>query len=344
MNLIDVHQKLLEIGHNGLSIITYHDGTPIFSNTAFEKLLGSIGSATDEGWTKIPEVEALLAKLEPGDRADLDLTLKVKRRTLSLSLHFVCLPAEANALVLVEVQNNSRIKELESMIDSYASLVERNERSLKRARDKAEKLLLNVMPRTVVEELKEFGVAAPTRYEQASVLMLDFVAFTEMSISQDPTAMVAELNDIFTNFDRIVEQYDCERIKTIGDAYMAVSGVPDPNPDHAVAIAETARLFVRYLQQRNHAHEVQWLARIGIATGPVIGSIVGVQKYVYDVFGPAVNLASRMERRCEPMEIVLCAPMSEALSATYALRNRGRENIKGFGELDLFSLGARASG
>ncbi len=340
MELDDIYQKLSEIGQNGLAVVTVGDHATVFMNKSFEQLLGAYRDESGENdWRSIPDLRETIDGLSPGERGVVELSVKMRRRMVSLSIHVARLEAAESGLILIESQNHTRIRELEAMIDSHAKMVERNERVLKRERERADKLLLNVMPRAVVEELKEYGVAAPTRYEEASVLMLDFVAFTEMSIAEDPSAMVSELNDLFTNFDQITEQFGCERIKTIGDAYMAVSGLPEPNPDHAAAIAKTAQLFIRYLQHRNRAHKVQWTARIGLASGPLIGSIVGVQKYVYDVFGPAVNLASRMERRCGPMEIVLCSPMSEMLTDQFPIEPRGREEIKGFGMTDLFTLG-----
>ena len=168
--------------------------------------------------------------------------------------------------------------------------------------------------------------------------MIDFVSSTEMKITEDPTAVVAELNDIFTNFDRIMEQFGCERIKTMGDAYMAVSGVPDPDPDHATNIAKAALLVKRYLSRRNQTHHEPWIARIGIASGPVIGSIVGIHKYVYDIFGPAVNMAARMERRADPMEIAVCSPLKEILDQDFAFIEKVTEDIKGFGKTKIYTL------
>ena len=119
---------------------------------------------------------------------------------------------------------------------------------------------------------------------------------------------MAELNDIFSAFDRIVEMFGCERIKTFGDAYLAVSGLPGgERRPCGLEIARVALRMRRYIERRNASHPTPWLCRIGINTGPVIGSIVGVQKYVYDIFGPAVNLAARLEALSEPMQITLCA-------------------------------------
>jgi len=168
--------------------------------------------------------------------------------------------------------------------------------------------------------------------------MLDFVGFTEMALHEDPQALIAELNDLFTAFDRIAEQFGCERIKTIGDAYMAVSGIPDPTPDHAQNIAKVALLIQRYLTRRNRTHAQQWQARIGIASGPVIGSIVGVQKYVYDIFGPGVNLAARMEALAGPMEIVVAESLFDLVRDDFRFAERGMAEVKGFGRRPLFTL------
>ena len=135
-----------------------------------------------------------------------------------------------------------------------------------------------------------------------------------------------------------MEQFGCERIKTIGDAYMAVSGVPEPDPDHANNIARAAILVKRYLSKRNQTHQESWVARIGIATGPVIGSIVGIHKYVYDIFGPAVNLAARMESCAAPMEIAVCSPLKEMLEEDFHMAFKETKDLKGFGETEVYVL------
>lgn len=159
-----------------------------------------------------------------------------------------------------------------------------------------------------------------------------------MAVSRDPSALVAELNDIFSAFDRIVELFGCERIKTIGDAYMAVSGLPDLNLDHASNIAKVALRMRRSLERRNASHPVQWRGRIGIATGPVIGSVVGIQKYVYDIFGPAVNLAARLESVSEPMQITLTEDTRKSIGDGFVVTERGEVTLKGFGTVRVFTL------
>jgi class 3 adenylate cyclase len=239
---------------------------------------------------------------------------------------------------VLEFQNVTKLKELEYMISSYSQMVERQNRSLQKEKERVEKLLLNIMPESVYQELKTFGVTTPQRYDDASILMLDFAGFTQMSLSHDPVVLITELNDIFTAFDRIAEQQGCERIKTIGDAYVAVCGLPEPASDHAQAIARTALMFVRYLKRRNQSHEHQWHCRVGIAPGPVIGSVVGIQKYVYDIFGPGINLASRLEALSEPMEITLTEEMYALLQGEFHMEPKGEAEVRGFGSQRLYRL------
>jgi adenylate cyclase len=201
-------------------------------------------------------------------------------------------------------QNITRIKELESMIDSYSMMVERNTREIKREKEQVERLLLNLMPRSVYDEYRTFGVVTPRLYDQVSVLSLDFSGFLGLTRELDPGVLVSELNDIYTAFDRIGQQFGCERIKTVGDVYITMAGVPDRTDDHASAVANAALRFLRYLGQRNATHPVRWSCRIGLASGSVIGSVVGVQKYLYDVFGPAVFRATRLRQHARPMSIL----------------------------------------
>ena len=282
--------------------------------------------------------ERLRKRLERKRPFHAELETRAGRRAISLALE-ISRPEEATPpILLLECQNVSKLKELEYMIESYSKMVEKQNRTLKREKERVERLLLNIMPKAVYEEIKAFGVTTPQRFDGASILMLDFVGFTEMTVTEDPAALISELNDIFTSFDQIAEQFGCERIKTIGDAYMAVCGIPETTPDHAQTIAKVALLFVRYLERRNAAHSEQWECRVGIASGPVIGSIVGVQKYVYDIFGPGVNLAARMEALSGPMEVTVPQETAESLGSDFRLEDRGEVEVKGFGPTRVYTL------
>jgi adenylate cyclase len=245
---------------------------------------------------------------------------------------------------VVEVHPIGAEMEARYMLDSYSQLAERNARDLEKEKERVERLLLNIMPRAVFEEMKEYGTATPQRFDSVSILMLDFVGFTDMTIAQDPTAIVSELNDIFSAFDRITDMFDCERVRTVGDAYVAVSGLLSPTPDHSINIARLALRFRRYLERRNAAHSQDWIARIGIHTGPVIGSLVGVQKYVYDLFGPGINFASRMETASEPMQITCNQETHDRLVDAFEFTDRGEAEIKGFGIQHLWFLDSELPG
>jgi len=259
-------------------------------------------------------------------------------RTVPIAVEMRALPDSDGRQAIVECRDISKQREAEYMLESYSTMSERHTRDLQKEKERVEKLLLNIMPRTIYEELKDYGTTTPQRFDNATVIMLDFVDFTEMAISQDPSGLIAELNDIFSAFDRIVELFGCERIKTIGDAYMAVSGVPEETPEHAQNVARVALRMKRYLEKRNAAHTEQWLGRIGINSGPVIGSIVGIQKYVYDIFGPGVNLAARMEAYAEPMSITLCESTYDLLRDEFNCTDVGEAEIKGFGVQRLYQL------
>ncbi len=160
----------------------------------------------------------------------------------------------------------------------------------------------------------------------------------EKAIARDPALLVTEINDIFTVFDRITDLFACERIRTVGDAYMAVSGLPEQTPEHAHNVARVALRMLRYIERRNTAHPEAWHCRIGINSGPVIGSLVGIQKYVYDIFGPGVNLAARMETLSEPMRITISEETYQLIKDDFHCEERGEFEVKGFGTKTLYFL------
>ncbi|MEO1018670.1 MAG: adenylate/guanylate cyclase domain-containing protein [Pseudomonadota bacterium] len=340
MKLDRFNEMLLESAGVGLAILNADTREILFGNRRFAEWFpgtANIGAKLEDLSEEI-DLEKLEDRLEQGREYTVEITTKIKRRSITLAIQLGKYEHADLAVLILECQNISKIKELEYMIESYSTMVEKQNRVLQREKERVEKLLLNIMPKTVYEELKNFGVTTPQRYDQASVLMLDFIGFTDMAISRDPTGIITELNDIFTAFDRIAEQFGCERLKTIGDAYMAVSGIPEKTPEHATNIAKVALLMVRYLERRNASHTHQWECRIGINSGVVIGSIVGVQKYVYDIFGPGVNLASRMETFSAPMEITLCDDMHDLICDDFKLTELEEVEVKGFGKKRLYRL------
>lgn len=213
------------------------------------------------------------------------------------------------------------------------------QRAVEIEREKSEKLLLNILPSRVAEELKETGKSTPQCFSDVTILFSDLVHFTEQTVRLDPETLLGELNDIFSAFDAIMAERGCERIKTIGDAYFAACGIPERRDDHAVRMAEAARDMVRWLAKRNTERPVKWEMRVGLHSGSAIAGIVGTNKYIYDVFGDAVNTASRMESHSEPMRVNVSEATACLLSGKIPVEVRGEIEVKGKGLMKMYFLG-----
>ena len=339
MSIEAINEQLLRAIGVGVALLNRSTLSFHFTNDTFEEWFADRLSTRQ--LTEVFEdldVTALNDALTSTGRYTAEIRHKRKRRTMIIAADFTATKDVEQELVVLVCQNITRIRELESMIDSYSMMVERNTREIKREKEQVEKLLLNIMPRSVYEEYKTFGVVTPQLYDPVSVLMLDFVGFSEMVAAADPSVTVSELNDIYSAFDRIGEQFGCERIKTVGDAYITVAGLPDPTPEHAKAVADTAIRFVRYLERRNASHPNQWRCRIGLASGAVVGSVVGIQKYVYDIFGPAVNLATRLQEYSEPMQISVADAVAANLRGQFDIEDIGDHDIRGFDRQSVWRL------
>ncbi|MEM6824668.1 MAG: adenylate/guanylate cyclase domain-containing protein [Pseudomonadota bacterium] len=322
MSIEAINEQLLRAIGVGVALAEIDTGVLRFANDTFADWFGAPDDSTTiaEVMTGL-DAKAALAKLVDEGRHTTEVTFKMRRRSITVAVEFNhALEGQVELAVLV-CQNITRIKELEAMIDSYSMMVERNTHEIRREKEQVEKLLLNMMPRAAYEEYKSFGVVAPRVFEDVSVLTLDFAEFGKILADNDPAVIVSELNDIYTAFDRIGEQFGCERVRTTGDSYFAVSGVPDPVNDHAGSVANAAIRFLRYLERRNTSHPIQWSARIGLASGPVIGSVVGVQKYVYDVFGPAVAAADVIRAGALAMQIAVDPSLEDRIDERFQIAN-----------------------
>lgn len=193
------------------------------------------------------------------------------------------------------------LKAKEAAEDALVILREKNEEliqlnmALEEERRKSEKLLLNILPKSVADELKLTGRTETMSYDNVAVLFSDIVEFTNISATMNPKILINELNTIFTEFDNISEANNCERIKTIGDAYLAVCGIPDANDHFADNMVNTAVKIVQYLKKLQVEVDSPWRTKIGIHGGSVVGGVVGIKKYIYDIFGNTVNMASRIQ-------------------------------------------------
>jgi adenylate cyclase len=217
----------------------------------------------------------------------------------------------------------------------------RGRRALAVEQDRSERLLLNVLPAPIAARLKQGEAVIADRFQEVTVLFVDLVDFTRSSDRSTPERVVQVLDDLFTAFDRLAERHGLEKIKTIGDAYMAVGGLPEPRPDHAEAVAEMA-LAMREETARHRDPSGQPLAlRIGIDTGPVVAGVIGTTKFSYDLWGDTVNTASRMESSGVPGCIQVTERTYRRLRDGYRFERRGPIQVKGKGELVTWFLVGR---
>jgi adenylate cyclase len=211
-------------------------------------------------------------------------------------------------------------------------------KELELAQEQSEKLLRNILPEVIAEQLKQHPATIADSFHEVTVLFADIVGFTEISAQISPAILVEVLNQIFCLFDELAEYHAVEKIKTIGDAYMAVAGLPNYRPDHAIAIANLAldmqNAIAQFNQERNQAFRI----RIGISTGPVVAGVIGLKKFAYDLWGDTVNTASRMESHGIAGSIQVCTASYELLKDKYLLEKRGTIPVKGKGEMTTYLL------
>jgi class 3 adenylate cyclase len=232
--------------------------------------------------------------------------------------------------------------ELAVRVQTHLELRMKNE-IIRREKEKSERLLLNILPRKVANELRESGTSDVQYFPDVTVLFADIVDFTKQGAMLTPRLLINELNEIFTAFDETVERHGCERIKTMGDGYLAVCGMPSPNPDHASCMLAAARELRDVIRRRN-ASIVEgqprraWKMRFGINSGDAVGGVVGVHKYIYDIFGDAVNTAARMEQLCEPMQINVSESTRTRANGSFSFRQREPAEVKGKGMMQMSYL------
>jgi adenylate cyclase len=204
--------------------------------------------------------------------------------------------------------------------------------------DRAESLLLNILPGSIAERLKGHPGTIADQFPTASVLFADVVGFTPRTEKLSAAEVVGLLDRLFGEFDRLAERHGLEKIKTIGDAYMVASGVPTPRPDHAHALARLALDMVDAVGPDGAVGDLELQLRIGINSGPVVAGVIGRKKFLYDLWGDAVNLASRMESQGTPNRIQVTAATGDLLRDEFELERRGTVEVKGKGEMETWYL------
>ena len=211
-------------------------------------------------------------------------------------------------------------------------------RLLQQEREKSERLLLNVLPSPVAERLKETPGTLADSFAEVTVLFADIVDFTPLSARLSPKGTVELLNEVFSCFDQLAEQHSLEKIKTIGDAYMVVGGLPEPGPDHAEAVIAMALDMQQEIGRFQRDAGDALRLRIGINTGPVVAGVIGTKKFIYDLWGDTVNMAARLESHGLPGRIQVSEATRDCLRHPYRFAERRLVNVKGKGEMTAYVL------
>jgi guanylate cyclase len=228
------------------------------------------------------------------------------------------------------------------IVHLFTGDTERAEARLAEEHARSERLLLNILPGAISDRLKENGEAIADGFAEVTVLFADLVGFTELSQKLTPTELVEMLNRTFSAFDDLASHLGVEKIKTIGDCYMAAAGLPERRPDHVDAMARMALQMRDALHRINREGGYALKVRIGLHTGPVVAGVIGKRKFIYDLWGDTVNTASRMESSGPVGEIQVTREVYEKLKGSFELVARGAIQVKGKGEMQTYLLKGEA--
>jgi adenylate cyclase len=249
-------------------------------------------------------------------------------------------PEQLNALQALSRQAIGQMELRRNNFNLTAEIQQREkaEIALLEEQAKSERLLLNILPRAIAEKLKNKPELIAEKYENVTILFADLVDFTRFSAQVPPQEVVALLNEVFSRFDRLTDRYGMEKIKTVGDAYMAVAGLPQPLGDPAEKAADLALAMLAAMKELNAENPYQFDLRIGLNSGEAIAGVIGETKFVYDIWGDAVNTASRMESLGIPGKIQVSEKVYEQLKDRFDFTERGEIEVKGKGSMKVYFL------
>lgn len=265
------------------------------------------------------------------------------RGTLALSVLLIGFGAYRYRVALVEEQKRKLEREVRRRTQEVTQQKERIEeqnKELEEEKNKVDKLLVNLLPEDTANELKTGGKASARHYRMASVMFTDFKAFTKIAEKVKPTELVAKLDSYFINFDKIIERWELEKIKTIGDSYMAAGGIPirnKTNPIHTVLAGLEIQRYMREQKERLKGKEEEaWELRIGVHTGELIAGVIGIKRFAYDIWGDTVNVASRMESNGEVGKVNISGATYSYVEPFFETSYRGKVHAKNKGHIDMY--------
>ena len=289
------------------------NGRLAYANPASRDLIAGLGLAIG---SDLPAdlCEALLERARAADRATVETT--VDGRTYAL------LPVDVPEFGFINVYGTdvTAVKERER-------LARENER-----------LLLNILPAPIADRLREGEPLIADRFDDVTLLFADIVEFTRLSSTMSAAELVGVLNEVFTAFDRLVDHYGLEKVKTIGDAYMVVGGMPERSDDHTQRVAAMALDLAAAVGRIEPAVRLGITFRIGVHCGPVVAGVIGTRKFIYDVWGDTVNMASRMESLGVPGRVQVTHAVAERLRGSFQCESRGLIDVKGKGPMPTYFL------
>jgi class 3 adenylate cyclase/FixJ family two-component response regulator len=294
---------------------------------------------------------------KPIDFSDLEITLEKTKQDLVSSLNAIEIKKElqeetqkriiAQEEAIKHAQENATLIKMQNLQleervqERTLQLAEKNEK-LNEELQRSDLLLLNILPFETAQELKQFGVVKARFYSDVTVMFTDFKGFTTIAENLEPGLLVELIDDYFRGFDLIMEKYGIEKIKTIGDAYMAASGLPIYKDSHAVEMVKAAKEILEFMNEQRTKRIPLNLPvfdiRIGIHTGPVVAGIVGHKKFVYDIWGDAVNVAARMESSGEIGKINISQTTCDRIKDTFTSSYRGEIEVKNKGKIRMFFI------
>ncbi|MEN9208279.1 MAG: adenylate/guanylate cyclase domain-containing protein [Gloeomargarita sp. GMQP_bins_120] len=250
--------------------------------------------------------------------------------------HQIELLARVRSCLRLKHETDQR-KAKEAQLRQALQSLDEQHRLLRLEQEKSERLLLNILPKPVAERLKQGQQVIADHFPAVTVLFADIVDFTSLAARMPAQEVVALLNGVFSQFDHLAERHGLEKIKTIGDAYMVVGGLPMSRPDHAQAVAAFALDVLATLQADENTQRLLRV-RIGMHSGPVVAGVIGTKKFIYDLWGDTVNTASRMQMVGHPNTIQVSEATYHLLKAEFVLQERGVIPVKGKGEMRVYYL------
>jgi CheY-like chemotaxis protein len=242
--------------------------------------------------------------------------------------------------IIKPVNSDELAARANAVLDNYANFKSLKDQTnqLTLANLKNERILKSILPWPILTRIKEYGSIPPKRYKDCVAIFVDMVDFTTKTGKMSPAVLLRELHELFNGFDHVIDQHYCTRIKTVGDAYIAVCGMFYTPKNIGLEAASAAVKIRDYVIDRNKTSEVQWEIKIGLYNGDIIGSSVSQSNLNFDIFGETVNMASRFQNMCEPMQINVSEGLCKSLSESYKLITRVPRKVKGKGVMPMYYI------